>query len=148
MTHKYAVNTKAPSVMFLDSITSGGGSHYMVCGNCGRTHYCPDSFAVEDNESDDDEEADVYKNYLEDALAEQKKNPDGVMIHYNVDFVATKDLHGIVFVLECPCNGLTKYEEFIWNNKDPIRRYLKARIEQEYVWTQEQLTLNKLAGIK
>jgi len=133
--------------MFLNSITSGGGSHYMVCGNCGRTHYCPDSVAVGDDGSDTDED-DVYKNYLQEALLDQKNDPDGVVIHHGVDFVATKDLRGIAFVLECPCNGLTKYEEFIWDNKDPIRRYLKARIDQEHAWALEQLTLNKLAGIK
>lgn len=145
---KYATSSKKPSEMFLNSITSGGGSHYMVCGNCGRTHYCPESDNFYHNDDDREDEEDAYKYYLQEALEEQAKDPDGVVIHYGVDFVETKDLRGVAFVLECPCNGLAKYEEFIWENKDPIRRYLETRIDQEYMWAQEQITLNKLAGLK
>ena len=143
---KYAISEKKPSDMFTDALR-GGGSHYMVCGNCGRTHYCPESDNFYHNDGDREDEEDAYKYYLQEALEEQKKDPDGVVIHYGVDFVMTKDLNSIAFVLECPCNGLAKYENFIWENKDSIRRYLRVRIEQEHQWAQEQLTLNKLAGI-
>ena len=143
MTKKYAVNSNKPSEIFLDSL-SGGGSHNIVC-QCGREHYCPDSGNFFNDYSDDGE--DDYKFYLQEALAHQKNDPDGVIIHHDVDCVVTKDLHGAAFVLECPCNGLWKYEQFIWDNKNNIRNYLKNRIEQEYVWAQQQLTLNKLAGI-
>jgi hypothetical protein len=93
---------------------------------------------------DDSEE---YEDYLKYALSAKVKNPDSVLIHYDVDFVAAKNLHGIAFVLECPCNGLSKYEEFIWNNKEEIEAYLKVRTAQEIQWAQEQLSVNKLKGV-
>lgn len=143
---KYATSADAPSDMFVDSLR-GGGSHYMVCGCCGRTHYCPDSDNFYHNDGDRLDEKDAYEFYLKEALAKQAADPDGVVIHYGVDCVSAKDLYGISFVLECPCNGLKKYENFIWDNKDSIRRYLKCRVDQEAQWANEQLTLNKLAGI-
>lgn len=141
---KYVTSDKKPSKVFLDSL-SGGGSHYMICGNCGREHYCPDSSSIYDGDGEDDKGDREY--YLQNALEQQKDDPEGVVIHYDVDCALTKDLGGIAFVLECPCNGLWKYENFIWNNKNEIRDYLKVRIEQEFEWAQQELTKNKLAGI-
>ena len=144
---KYKTSDKKPSEMFLNSLP-GGGSHFMTCGYCGRDHYCLDAETISNGACDPDEEvAESYKSYLEEALFEQAKNPEGVVIHYDVDCVMTKDLNGMAFVIECPCNGLAQYEQFIWKEKNAIRRYLKSRIEQEAQWAQEQLTLNKLAGI-
>lgn len=140
---KYSTSDKKPSEMFINSL-DGGGSHFMTCGYCGRDHYCPDSDHIYRG---DEEDAGDYEDYLQEALKAQKADPDSVVIHYGVDFVSAKDLNGTAFVLECPCNGLAKYEAFIWDSKDSIRKYLKVRIEQEYQWAQEQLTLNKLAGI-
>jgi hypothetical protein len=144
---KYPKNEKKPSKMFLNAL-QGGGSHHMTCGYCGREHYCPDSDSVW--------EGDIHlggtdpgdrPEYLADALGHQAKDPEGAIIHYNVDCVTTKDLVGIAFVEDCPCNGLRKYEEFIWSNRDSIRRYLKARVDQEAIWTEQERTKNKLAGI-
>lgn len=145
----YITQDKKPSQMFIDSLSYGGGSHYMVCGHCGRTHYCPNSEALKDDyrEYDGEVEEDVYKNYLQNALDEQKENPDSVVIHYDVDVVMSKELNGMAFVLDCPCNGLYKYEVFIWAERNAIRDYLKVRIEQEHQWAEQELTLNKLAGI-
>jgi hypothetical protein len=146
MIKKYATNEKKPSELFLNSLT-GGGSHYMVCGYCGRSHYCPESDNFYHNDNDRNDEDDAYAHYLREALAEQKKDPEGVVIHYDVDFVEAKNLAGMAFVIECPCNGLSKYEDFIWNNKNDIRNYLKRRVDQEFEWAQQQLNINKLKGI-
>jgi hypothetical protein len=135
---KYAISVKKPSEMFIDAL-EGGGASSVYC-NCGRQHYAPENLLGSDDETD-------YPNMLADVTAEKEKNPDGVIIHEDTSFVYAKDIDNTTYVVECPCNGLTKYEEFIWKNKDSIRRYLKTRIEQEYRWAEEQLTLNKLAGI-
>ena len=49
------------------------------------------------------------------------------------------------------CDGcakkLAKYEHFIWNNRDSIRRYLKTRVDQEKQWADQEASLNVLAGI-
>lgn len=59
------------------------------------------------------------------------------------------ELDGMMFVYECDgCKiKLNKYEEFIWKNKDTIRRYLKIRIDQEKAWADQEHLLNILADI-
>ncbi len=133
-----------PSQFMLDAYM-GGGSHNMTCGFCGREHYCPDSNAVASNE--DDEDYPYYKEYLTQALEEQQKDPDGTIIHYDTDYVLAKDINGMAIVVDCPCNGIALYEQFLWADRNPIRRYLKLRIDQEEKWASEEKSLNKLAGI-
>src|ERR1017187_9995789 len=105
---KYATSEKKPSKMFL-SVLRGGGSRDQYC-NCGRQHYCPDSNSLYDGDGEDDEGDRIR--YLATALEEKAEDPDGVVIHYNYDFVSTKDIDGKTFVEECPCNGLRRYEEW------------------------------------
>lgn len=49
------------------------------------------------------------------------------------------------------CEGcekkLARYERFIWQNRDHIRRYLKIRIDQEKAWADQEKLLNTLSGI-
>jgi len=144
---EYRRDDKKPSEMFINALSGyGTGSGHLECGWCGREHLCPDT---DYNHYDDDEctaeESKVrYRAYCEE---EFKKNPDGIVLHYDCDLLSGQSLNNIIFVVDCPCNGLTRFEEFIWAEKDTIRKYLKVRIEQEYQWAEEQLTLNKLAGI-
>lgn len=135
---KYSTSEKKPSKMFIRSL-NGGGSSSIYC-NCGRQHYAPENLYGSDHEGD-------YESMLASALAEKADDEDGVVIHYNTDFVYAKDIDNKTFVVDCPCNGLRKYEEWIWNNREIIRDYLKVRVEQEHAWAQQELTLNKLAGI-
>lgn len=59
------------------------------------------------------------------------------------------ELDGQVFVYGCDgCSArLLKYENFIWNNRETIRRYLKTRIDQEKAWADQEALLNTIAGI-
>jgi len=59
------------------------------------------------------------------------------------------EVGGITFVRGCDgCeNRLGKYERFIWENRDTIRRYLKTRIDQEKAWADQEHLLNTLADI-
>ena len=59
------------------------------------------------------------------------------------------ELDGKFFVRECDdcAQLLARYEYFIWNSKDHIRRYLKTRVDQEKAWADQQHLLNQLAGI-
>ena len=135
---KYSTAEDKPSQMFVDALRGGGAS--CVHCNCGRTHYAPSNLYDSDDEDD-------YTNALNDALAEQKKNPEGVVINYEDDFIFAKDIDGKTFVVDCPCNGLTKYENFIWANRDSVREYLKVRVAQEALWAEQEVVKNKLAGI-
>ena len=58
------------------------------------------------------------------------------------------ELGGLVFVKSCEgCEKrLLKYENFIWSNRDTIRRYLKTRIDQEKAWADQEHMLNTLAN--
>ena len=59
------------------------------------------------------------------------------------------EIDGQLFVYDCDgCKTkLSKYENFIWRNRDNIRRYLKIRIDQEKAWADQEHLANTLAGI-
>ena len=59
------------------------------------------------------------------------------------------EMDGQLFVYDCEgCETkLARYENFIWQNRNHIRRYLKIRIDQEKVWADQEKLLNELAGI-
>jgi hypothetical protein len=138
---RYKTDTDAPSEMFINAMCEGGvGNDELECGWCGRLHLCPDN----EYTGRDDEEHKDFKEYCEN---EHKKNPEGVILHYGYNSVSAKELNNILFVECCPCNGLSRFEKFIWNNRNTVRNYLKVRTEQEYEWAQQELTRNKLAGI-
>lgn len=139
MTQKYAVNERKPSKMFQRCLP-GGGSSSIYC-NCGRMHYAPGNLSNSDDEND-------YQNMLDCALEEQKADPDGIIIEYEDDFIRAHDLGSKTFVEDCPCNGLRKYEDWIWGNREVIREYLRFRAEQEAKWAEQEVLKNKLAGIK
>jgi len=132
---------KKPSEMFMRAVSGFGvGSPDLTCGWCGRLHLCPTSKSYTQDE-------DEGVGWREDCERQYKEDPDNVVLHWEWDAISGHELNGILFVDDCPCNGITRYETFIWKERETIRRYLKARIEQEYQWAQEELTLNKLAGI-
>ena len=60
------------------------------------------------------------------------------------------ELDGQLFVYDCEgCEQkLLRYENFIWKNRDMIRRYLKIRIDQEKAWADQEKLLNTIAGIE
>ena len=143
MTKKYPTSPTPPSDIFLDSLERqmGVGCDEMECGYCGRMHYCPDNDFVDRDYEDQGD-------YLAHCLEEKRKDPEGVVIHYNTDGVSGRQLNGVNFVLECPCNGLYRYEQFIWQDRALIRDYLKARIDQEHDFYVQEKTANKLAGLE
>lgn len=140
-TKTYRKDDKKPSDMFIRALSGFGcGSPDMECGWCNRMHLCPES---ESYAGDDDEGA----GWREDCIRQQKENPEGVILYWDCDHIMGQEINGINFVIDCPCNGLSRYETFIWAERDTIRNYLKVRIAQEYEWAQQELTKNKLAGI-
>lgn len=68
---------------------------------------------------------------------------------YDTEYFGYIELDGQTFVYGCEgCAAkLRRYENFIWNNKDTLRRYLKIRIDQEKMWADQQHLLNILADI-
>ena len=70
--------------------------------------------------------------------------------HYEYESIEYLNLGGHQFVYTCDgCKTtLARYENFIWENRDHIRRYLKIRIDQEKAWADQENLLNILADIK
>jgi hypothetical protein len=58
-------------------------------------------------------------------------------------------LDGQTFLYTCDgCSKkLAKYENFIWNNRNHIREYLRIRIDQEKNWADQEHLINVLKGI-
>ena len=122
---------------FLNSLHSFGRPPEIICGYCDRHHIAT---SEEYNTN--------YSNSVEYGNLEFEKAPDKVVLHTDSDGVAIRHINNMSIVVDCPCNGLKAYEEFIWNEKDSIRTYLKDRIDLEFRLAQEQLTINVLKGIK
>lgn len=66
------------------------------------------------------------------------------------DGITYINLDSKVFVTECPgcAKALARYETFIWESRDTIRRYLQVRVDQEKMWADQEKLLNTMAGIK
>jgi hypothetical protein len=134
----YAENEKRPSKMFVRSATVAGGSN--ISCNCGRDHYAPNN--LRDSYDEDD-----YQSMVDNCTEEKKGDPEGVVINYEDDFIYFSEVDGKLFVDGCPCNGLRKYEDFIWKNRNMIRDYYKIRVQQELEWAEQEALVNKLTGI-
>ena len=120
--------------MFVNSINNGVGSAYMECGWCGREHFFPEADYDPPDYGTDDDNVEWRKHCEEEFRA----NPEGVVLHYDTDSISGKELNGINFVVDCPCNGLHRFESFIWNERGTIRNYLQRRIQQEYEWAEQE----------
>lgn len=115
------------SQMFLDANESGVGGCSIYC-SCGIEH-----IAIEHDYNKDcniPPESDHVK-------------------HHPWDYVSSFELNNKVFVRGCEgCEKtLRRYEDFIWENRDHIRNYLKIRIDQEKRWADQEHMLNVIAGI-
>lgn len=120
--------------IFLDSLP-GGGSHNIVCGHCGREHFCPNSSMIDGPE---------YNDYLEYAKSLGKR----AVIHYEDDFVAAKNIGDIVIVVDCLCNGLEHYANTIWQGRVAIKEYIKKRQNYETEMAERDLMVKILTGAK
>jgi len=138
MTAKYPIFSKEPpSDMFLESLNGHrSGSPHIEC-YCGRNHYCPDSQSY--NGEDEFE--------LE-AREEKKLNPAGVVLHEEYDAVMAIDMGGPVYVIDCECNSLRRYEDIFWNSKSIIQSYFPKREAYEKEMAEQQLIVDKLKGIR
>jgi hypothetical protein len=124
------------SEMFYDAQDRAYGGVYTEC-QCGVQHYAVDSTYIHE--------------YDEDALVPPETD-DGtfpVKHHHDCDSVGHFEFIGRNFVYGCDgCSKyLRRYEDFIWQERDTIRNYLKIRIDQEKKWADQEHLKNVLAGI-
>lgn len=124
------------SEMFYDAQARAYGGVYTEC-RCGIQHYAVDSRYAHE--------------YDEDALIPPESNEGNFPVkhHHGCDSVGHFEFIGQNFVYGCDgCSKyLRKYEDFIWQERDTIRNYLKIRIDQEKQWADQEHLKNILAGI-
>jgi hypothetical protein len=112
MKKKPILSDKPPSHEFL-SVVRGGGGPSIDCSMCGRVHYSIDSPYYEEGELASYQElrAEDPDGYIE---------TEGECVHYSA-------IQGQTVPDGCPCNGLRKYEDFMWSHRDLWCSYLMAR---------------------
>jgi hypothetical protein len=100
---------------FLSAFCAGGGP-IEECDFCGKTYYSTTNLDEEDLAS----------------LEEQRvKHPDKFFPE-EYDAIEYYEINGMKWVYECPCNGLDRYETFIWNESYRILDYLGRRSNREF----------------
>jgi len=129
-------NDGITSEMFYDAQERAYGGVYVEC-RCGIQHYAVDS---------------RYRYDWEDNVEFPKETSEGnyqVKHHHDCDSVGHFEFIGQQFVYGCDgCSKyLRRYEDFIWQERDTIRNYLKIRIDQEKKWADQEHLKNILAGI-
>lgn len=128
-----------PSDLFISTL-DGGGSASVEC-QCGILHLCPDN-----SNYDFDDEPGSWKTYCEE---EHKNHPKKVALSYGYDSVSFKEIDGKQYVYDCKCwNTLTRYENWIWSNRQLIRDYLKLRVDRELELAEQEKLLNILMDTK
>lgn len=103
-----------PSETFENAVRKAG-SLVVDCELCGRTHFA----TLETAHFDEGE--------LDDLVAKAKKDPDKYVQDPSYDSVPWGTVDGKQAVIGCPCNGLRRYEDFIWGNRFVIAEYLRNR---------------------
>jgi hypothetical protein len=72
---------------------------------------------------------DYEEGELEGLRAKAKENPD-LYMEMGDEFTSTGDIAGSVYAVDCRCNGLRKYEDFIWSHRHMILTYLCAMTKE------------------
>ena len=125
-------NKDTASEMFFDAQERGWGSCFVEC-RCGVQHYA----------------VDWHRDYEENIPDETDEGDFPVKHHHNCDSIGYFEFIGQHFVYGCEgCSKyLRRYEDFIWQERNTIRNYLKIRIDQEKKWADQENLKNILAGI-
>lgn len=113
---KYTMPDSGASDMMWDAGLGGGGVY--VLGGCGQDHTLPDHVTEEMYDRGE---------------------------YQSIEYV-TIDGKNFVYGCDQCSEQLSKYENFIWDNRDYIESYLKIRGDQERAWADQESTLNILIG--
>lgn len=124
MTYKIYGGPRA-SEAFLNILMGSGGAHSQ-CGCCGREHWAVDNPDLYDFGYDDEAKKDA-ENKRAYIMSSHEDDPDGVVLHRDVDYIESKTIDGQSIVVDCACNGLARYEKFFWENRNLWKEYLVMR---------------------
>jgi hypothetical protein len=109
---------KPPSELFIKTVlTRGFGSPVIDCC-CGRTNYASNDQSMEEGE-------------FERLEKKRKKHPERYVLHPgNDDCVSSVEISGRTYVLDCPCNGLSDYEQFLNDRFEGIADFFRKKKKQ------------------
>ena len=103
---------------------SQGSSPVLQCQLCTRVLYnSTGEYMDEENELQN-----LEKEYEENP---EKYIPIDHQIHQGT-------IEGNQVLMECPCNGIRLFENFIWNNSKRISQYLCERSDKEFKYAQTE----------
>ena len=115
---------KTISDHFDKALQGWGGTPVATC-QCGRIHYTGMGTDMDPGE-------------LEKLEAKRKAQPEKYIPDPDNDSIGVVTFNGVTHVWNCPCESLARWEEWIWNNRELITRYLRARIDSELKAATEQ----------
>lgn len=111
----------------------GGGSTCVTCGFCEREHVAIDSdnHGISTHPGEEDETQGQYVFHhdcmREEIMQKAKEDPDTWILVPDVDFIHYSMIGGVAIPDDCPCNGLGRYEKFIMEELDMIKRYVAIK---------------------
>lgn len=108
---------------FLEAFYLGPGFICTTCA-CGRVHFSEDDCWTNEAE-------------LLEYVAKAEADPDNYVMYGEGTTFSLIDL-GAEYVYECPCGTAKSYEKWIWDHRDQIAKYLKARTATELREMQRQ----------
>lgn len=103
---------KPCSEEFIEAIREGIGSITGTCEFCGVTYFDGDGHHFNEGE-------------FEGLQKAAKEHPD-LYVEWDGG-VSLARIDGIQYIVDCPCNGPRRFEDWIWARRSMIARYLKAR---------------------
>lgn len=109
------MNNQSRATSFFEEMIMEGGTTVAICDYCGRCH-----FESHDLSQYRDGELERYRE-----LAERK--PSDYVEHLDDDSIGIGEIAGQLLVIGCPCEGMVKWEAWLWNNSAKISEYFKKR---------------------
>lgn len=127
--NKKRVYDGPPASAAFKGAVEGGGDTAVTCSWCEREH-----IAIDSSNNGESEDCDPAKDYIfaydmmkPDVIKMALSDPDTYILVEDVDFIHYAEIDGTVIPDDCPCNGLGRFETFIWGEIGMIKRYLAIK---------------------
>ena len=115
---KLFTGLKPASEEFLEAFSAGIGTICTECEFCGRTHFVSS-------------ERDYSEGELEKLREKAKEKPELYEEHDDFDSLSLCRIDGKHYVWGCSCNWPRRFEDFIWNYRENIAKYLVKRSKDQ-----------------
>ena len=99
-----------------DDAFTHAASDCVTCEHCGRTYFT--------------RHAEKYAELVEYARTHKIIGSE-IYTELIDDSIAYGEIGGKIYVYQCSCKSVDRYEEWVWNHKEEIVSYLKARAKKE-----------------